>query len=297
MVARLIFSIIWTLLASVTHGFPAFSTLTASSALNNNCMPVFASFAVKKYDKPSRGAYKTTLHSRRQVIQKAASFVATTASLALVNPLPALADIEGVVAVPQSTAPPESKSQSEDGKSVTVFKTKSGLQYIDLVEGTGPSPRYGNFVSISYKAYIKLPDVQGKPAKLDSFDADPAYLVKHGNGRTVPGLDEGIHTMKVGGKRRIIIPPKLGYVTSGLGPIPPGPVGRWKLNNLLDKMVELKGGNLVFDVEMRSVIEDEADQGYYDDESLSPEDFNTLRQNIESSQQAARGNNAEIGGV
>ena len=57
-------------------------------------------------------------------------------------------------------------------------------------------------------------------------------------------------------------------------------------------MVELKGGNTIFDVEMKSILEDEADQGYYDDESLSPEDFNTLRQNLETSQQeaaAARG--------
>ncbi len=52
-------------------------------------------------------------------------------------------------------------------------------------------------------------------------------------------------------------------------------------------MVELKGGNTIFDVEMKSIIEDEADQGYYDDESLSPENFNTLRQNLEASQQAA----------
>ena len=113
--------------------------------------------------------------------------------------------------------------------------------------------------------------------------------MKHGNGRNVPGLDEGLHTMKVGGKRRIIIPPKLGYVTSGIGPIPVGPVGRWKLNHLIDKMVEVKGGNLIFDVEMRNIMVDEADQGYYDDDSLSPEDFDRLRQNIQSAQQASKG--------
>ena len=210
-----------------------------------------------------------------------------SSSLLFINPTVSNADIEGVANIPRSTAPPDTSVSNIDGKSVTLFKTKSGLQYIDLVEGTGPSPKYGNFVSIAYKAYIKLPDAQGKSFKLDEFDSDKGYLIKHGNGRTVPGLDEGLHTMKVGGKRRIIVPPKLGYITSGLGPIPVGPIGRWKLNHLIDRMVELKGGNTVFDVEMKSVMEDEADQGYYDDESLSPEDFNTLRLNLETSQQAA----------
>lgn len=224
-----------------------------------------------------------------QACRTAAAIVASSA-IFTTNPVVSNADIEGVVSIPQSTAPPESTSSKDvDGKSVTVFKTKSGLQYIELSEGTGPAPKYGNFVTIAYKAYIKLPDAQGKTYKLDEFDSDRGFLVKHGNGRTVPGLDEGLHTMKVGGKRRIIIPPKLGYVSGGLGPIPEGPYGRWKLNRLLDRMIEFKGGNVIFDVEMKSLLEDEADQGYYDDESLSPEDFNTLRQNIEAKQQAARG--------
>ncbi len=204
------------------------------------------------------------------------------------NPAVTRADIEGVVTIPQSSAPPTFTASNVDGKSVTLFKTKSGLQYIDIIEGKGQSPKYGNFVSIAYRAYIKLPDAKGESFKLDEFDSDRGYLIKHGNGRTVPGLDEGLHTMRVGGKRRIIVPPKLGYVTSGLGPIPVGPYGRWKLNRLIDRMVELRGGNVIFDVEMNSIIEDEADQGYYTDESLSPEDFGTLRQNIEASQQAAR---------
>lgn len=213
---------------------------------------------------------------------RAAAIVA--ASAAVVNPTVSNADIEGVATISKSTAPPESK----DTNGVTVFKTTSGLQYIEIAEGTGPSPKYGNFVTIAYKAYIKLPDAQGKTFELDEFDSDRAYLVKHGNGRTVPGLDEGLHTMKVGGKRRIIVPPKLGYITSGLGPIPVGPYGRWKLNRLIDRMVEFRGGNVIFDVEMKSMLEDEADQGYYEDDSLTPDDFNTLRKNIESQQQAAR---------
>jgi len=51
----------------------------------------------------------------------------------------------------------------------------------------------------------------------------------------------------------------------------------------------MKGGNFIFDVTLKSIIEDEADQGYYDDQSLSPDEFNTLRQNIEFGQQEARG--------
>jgi FKBP-type peptidyl-prolyl cis-trans isomerase len=291
LIHRIILPLIWTLFVSTVHGFAVNNVITASTTVIKKSS-LTATTNSKQHDgsEPILNEYKASSIHRRQALQKAAAIFAATASSSLINPATALADIEGVVAVPQSTAPPESSAQNVDGKSVTVFKTKSGLQYIDLVEGTGISPKYGNFVSISYKAYIKLPDIKGKTSKLDQFDADYAYLVKHGNGRTVPGLEEGIHTMKVGGKRRIIIPPKLGYVTGGLGPIPPGPYGRWKLNHLLDKMIEVKGGNLVFDVEIRSVIEDEADQGYYDDESLSPEDFNTLRQNLERSQQEAREN-------
>jgi len=231
-------------------------------------------------------------HGRRGAIARAcrtaAGIAAASAAATFSSPTASRADIEGVANIPRSTAPPTATSSNVDGKSVTVFKTKSGMQYIDIAEGAGPTPKYGNFVSIAYKAYIKLPDARGKSYKLDEFDSDRGYLVKHGNGRTVPGLDEGLHTMRVGGKRRVIVPPKLGYVTSGLGPIPVGPYGRWKLNRLIDRMVELKGGNVIFDIEMNSIMEDEADQGYYTDESLSPEDFGTLRQNIEGSQQTAR---------
>mmetsp|Transcript_19495 Transcript_19495/g.35340 ORF Transcript_19495/g.35340 Transcript_19495/m.35340 type:complete len:303 (+) Transcript_19495:124-1032(+) len=234
--------------------------------------------------------YDKSALNRRDVLGQAyRTSAAIAASSALfANPATSNADIEGVATIPQSTAPPEAKSSNEDGKSVTVFKTKSGLQYIEIVEGTGSTPAYGNLVAISYKAYIKLPDIKGKQSKLDEFDSDKGYLIKHGNGRTVPGLDEALHTMKVGGKRRVIVPPKLGYISGGLGPIPVGPYGRYKLNTLLDKMVEVKGGNFIFDVEMKSIIEDEADQGYYGDESISPDDFNTLRQNLEGQQQAAR---------
>jgi len=159
-----------------------------------------------------------------------------------------------------------------------LYETKSGLKYLELKEGNGRQPRYGELVTFSYKAFIK---VAGKNTKPELFDQDRAYLTKHGNGRLVPGLDEGLHTLKVGGKRRLIIPPKLGYIRGGLGPLPSGFLGRRKLNSLLDQMIEKQGGQIIFEIEMLGVVEDEADQGYYYDKSLTPEEFATLRANIQ----------------
>jgi len=134
---------------------------------------------------------------------------------------------------------------------------------------------------MGYTAYIKLPaskDNQNpKPAQ---FDAVSSYLLKHGNGRSIPGLDEGLHTMKVGGTRRIIIPPKLGYVRSGLGPLPSSPFGRAKLNRLLQRMIDLKGGTVVYEVKLLGVLDDEADQGYYQDKSYTPEQMEIFNQKM-----------------
>lgn len=180
-----------------------------------------------------------------------------------------IATIGGVVAV----APALAFDEKQEG--VKLFTTPSGLKYIDIKEGTGLSPRYGQFCGIQYTAFLKLPN-----AEKEQFDKN-TFLVKHGNGRMIPGLDEGLHTMKVGGSRRIIIPPRLGFTELGLGPIPQYPWDRYKLNGLLDKMVELRAGNLIYDVEMVSIIDDEADQGYYEDGSLTPEQFSQLRDNIQ----------------
>ncbi|KAL3905018.1 MAG: hypothetical protein SGARI_004652 [Bacillariaceae sp.] len=98
---------------------------------------------------------------------------------------------------------------------------------------------------------MKLPNGKEK----QKFDAASGFVIKHGNGKMLAGFDEGIHGMKRGGLRRIIIPPKLGF--------------RFKLNGLLDEMVAQQGGNLIYDVRLERFFDDEADQGYYDDLELS----------------------------
>jgi len=181
-----------------------------------------------------------------------------------------------LIASPGLAGAAEDNKNEQDG-GFTVVKTPSGLKYIDLQPGTGSSPEYGNLCSISYKAYVKLPGSDAQPQKFDQTDG---YLLKHGNGRMIAGLDEGLHTMKVGGVRRILIPPKLGFVDVGLGPLPEMPWNRYKLNNLLDQMVAVAGGTIIYEVRLRNVIVDEADQGYYEDDSLTPEEFETLRENL-----------------
>jgi peptidylprolyl isomerase len=102
------------------------------------------------------------------------------------------------------------------GKEVT---TASGLKYVDIVEGQGASPKPGQIVSVKYTGTL----VNG--TKFDSSYDHPGgqpITFPIGRARVIPGWDEGLMTMKVGGKRKLIVPPKLGYDTLGKPPdIPP----------------------------------------------------------------------------
>jgi peptidylprolyl isomerase len=96
--------------------------------------------------------------------------------------------------------------------------TLSGLKYIDLVEGNGASPKLGQTVIVHYTGWLE----DGK--KFDSsFDHQGAQPIVFpiGVGRVVKGWDEGIMSMKVGGKRKLIIPAALGYGAAGRKPVIP----------------------------------------------------------------------------
>lgn len=164
-----------------------------------------------------------------------------------------------------------------------VFKTASGLKYIDLEEGTASkTPQYGQLCVISYTGYMQLP----KDNKKTKFGSQSGFVLKHGNGKLIAGLDEGLHTMKRGGKRRLIIPPKLGFVADGLGPVPEMPWQRDSLNSLLNEMVAQRGGNLIYDVQLERFFDDEADQGYYTDDEISQEEFAELNRRLNRNNQA-----------
>ena len=94
--------------------------------------------------------------------------------------------------------------------------TASGLQYEDIVVGTGDSPQAGQNVRVHYTGWL----TDGK--KFDSsVDRGEPFVFPIGAGRVIRGWDEGVMSMKVGGKRKLIIPPQLGYGARGAGGVIP----------------------------------------------------------------------------
>jgi len=94
--------------------------------------------------------------------------------------------------------------------------TPSGLKYVDIVEGTGASPKRGERVTVHYTGTLE----NGK--KFDSsVDRAEPFPFTIGVGEVIKGWDEGVMTMKIGGKRKLIIPPDLGYGARGAGGVIP----------------------------------------------------------------------------
>jgi peptidylprolyl isomerase len=103
------------------------------------------------------------------------------------------------------------------GKPVT---TPSGLQIIDTQVGTGASPKTGQTCVMHYTGWLYESGAKGK--KFDSsVDRGQPFEFPIGRGQVIAGWDEGVATMKVGGKRTLIIPPALGYGARGAGGVIP----------------------------------------------------------------------------
>ena len=102
-----------------------------------------------------------------------------------------------------------------------MTKTPSGLEYEDTQVGNGKSPSAGQTCVMHYTGWLWVNGAKG--AKFDSsLDRGQPFSFSIGRGQVIKGWDEGIATMKVGGKRTLRIPPELGYGARGFpGAIPP----------------------------------------------------------------------------
>lgn len=108
--------------------------------------------------------------------------------------------------------------------------TSSGLKYLDLAIGTGDAANSGAMVTVHYTGWL----TDGK--KFDSsVDRRDPFAFRLGAGKVIRGWDEGVQGMKVGGKRKLTIPPDLAYGARGAGGVIP------------------PNATLVFDVELLEV--------------------------------------------
>lgn len=117
----------------------------------------------------------------------------------------------------------------------TFVKTDSGLQYADIKVGSGRVARAGNLVAVHYTGWLKS-RYTGVGKQFDSSrDTNEPFQFVLGGGNVIQGWDEGVQGMQVGGVRKLIVPPALGYGARGAGAsIPPN-------------------ATLVFDVELLDV--------------------------------------------
>jgi peptidylprolyl isomerase len=139
-------------------------------------------------------------------MKKLASLLFSGAALLWAGPAPA-----------EEKAIPPAAAEKKEPKMV---KTASGLQYEDTVVGTGASPKTGQTCVMNYTGWLWENGAKG--AKFDSsVDRGQPFEFPLGRGRVIKGWDEGVATMKVGGKRTLLIPPQLGYGARGTGGVIP----------------------------------------------------------------------------
>ncbi len=116
-----------------------------------------------------------------------------------------------------ATPAPTAEIDKDTGKPITT--TASGLKYVDLVVGTGAAVKQGDQVAVKYVG--KLIDGTTFDASANHPEMGPTFNYQQGVTSLIPGWTEGTSTMKVGGKRKLIIPPQLGYGMQGAGDVIP----------------------------------------------------------------------------
>jgi len=120
----------------------------------------------------------------------------------------------------KSSKQSSAKKEIQTGQNISVpddaVFTDSGLKYVDIVQGNGPVAVTGQTVIVHYTGWL----MNGK--KFDSsLDRNKPFSFTLGKGQVIPGWEEGIQGMHIGGKRRLFIPYQLAYGERGYPPVIP----------------------------------------------------------------------------
>ena len=107
----------------------------------------------------------------------------------------------------------------DDSPTAPTSTTSAPYSQTDLVVGTGAIAAAGNLVTVAYTGWLH--DSSRPDAKGSQFDSNSNYPFRLGIGAVIRGWDQGVAGMRVGGQRRLVIPPELAYGRSRNGPIPP----------------------------------------------------------------------------
>ena len=140
-----------------------------------------------------------------------------------------------LAACKREQAKPAEAPAAQAAPAVQADSSALSFQKIDSVVGTGQVAKAGDRVTVHYSGWLYLPNApEHHGTQFDSSRGREPFTFRLGSGGVIPGWDQGVAGMKVGGKRTLVIPAALGYGGEGAGPIPPN-------------------ANLIFDVELLGV--------------------------------------------
>nr|GMD75723.1 peptidyl-prolyl cis-trans isomerase FKBP19, chloroplastic [Ipomoea batatas] len=216
------------------------------------CIPVSSSVP----DKSERVDYGSLLIDRRELILSSIGLLATAVCTSGSN---------GAALASEFVDMPALRGK-DYGKSKMRFpdytETNSGLQYKDLRVGSGPSPKTGDTVVVDWDGYTigyygRIFEARNK-SKGGSFEGDDKdfYKFRLGSQEVIPAFEEALTGMAVGGIRRIIVPPELGYPDNDFNKKGPRPLtfsGQRALAFVLSNQ-GLIDKTLLFDIELLKII-------------------------------------------
>ena len=148
-----------------------------------------------------------------QIIGSGKEVVASQSTLDTINSTEVEQQVvEGTTLNPTITMAENIMTQNDE----EVITTASGLKYVVLTEGDGATPKTGQTVVVHYTGTLE------DGSKFDSSrDRNQPFQFKVGVGQVIKGWDEGVGSIKVGERRKLIIPPDLGYGSRGAGGVIP----------------------------------------------------------------------------